>query len=138
VAYTKPLPVIDNWNRGFWAAAKEQRLAAQKCGDCGKVFFPPGACCPSCMSQNLTWQPLSGHGTIESWTVFHQLYYKGFADELPYNVAVIRLDEGISLMSNVTGIANGKLRAGMKVEAWFDAATDEITIPKFRPVASEA
>lgn len=138
MAYTKPLPTIDNWNRGFWAAAKEQRLAAQQCSDCGNVFFPPGACCPRCMSQKLSWKPLSGRGTIESWTVFHQLYYKGFAQELPYNVAVIRLDEGVSLMSNVTGIANEKLRAGMKVEVWFDVATDEIAVPKFRPVASEA
>src|SRR6185369_12925740 len=68
MAYTKPLPAIDNWNRGFWAAAKEQRLTAQMCGDCGHVFFPPGACCPKCMSQKFTWKTLSGRGTVESWT----------------------------------------------------------------------
>lgn len=135
MAYTKPLPAIDNWNRGFWAAAREQRLAAPECGDCGHIFFPPGACCPRCMSQKLGWRTLSGRGRVESWTVFHQLYYKGFAADLPYNVAVIRLDEGISLMSNVTGIPNDQLHAGMEVEAVFEPATEEITIPKFKPVA---
>jgi uncharacterized protein len=133
MAYVKPLPLIDNWNRGFWAAAREHRLAAPQCEDCGHVFFPPGACCPRCLSQRLGWRTLSGRGTVESWTVFHQLYYKGFADELPYNVAVIRLEEGISLMSNVVGIPNAQLRGGMEVEVVFEDATDEITLPKFRP-----
>lgn len=137
MAYTKPLPTLDNWNRGFWAAAREQRLAVQACEDCGHLFFPPGACCPRCLSQKLTWRGLSGRGTVESWTVFHQLYYKGFADELPYNVAVIRLEEGVSLMSNVTGVDNAKLHAGMAVEVVFERATDEITIPKFRPAAQQ-
>ncbi len=136
MAYTKPLPVIDNWNRGFWAAARERRLAAPECGDCGHVFFPPGACCPRCLSQKLSWRTLSGRGKVETWTVFHQLYYKGFADELPYNVAVIELEEGISLMSNVTGIANDELRVGMPVEVVFEVATDEITIPKFKPAGA--
>lgn len=133
MAYTKPLPAIDNWNRGFWAAAKEQRLAAPECQDCRHVFFPPGAVCPKCRSARLGWRTLSGRGRVESWTVFHQLYYKGFAGDLPYNVAVIHLDEGISLMSNVVGIPNDQLRAGLPVEVVFEPATEEITIPKFRP-----
>jgi uncharacterized OB-fold protein len=134
MAYTKPLPVIDNWNRGFWAAAKEERLAAPLCGDCGHVFFPPGACCPKCLSQNLTWRTLCGRGSIESWVVFHQLYYKGFAEDMPYNVAVVKLDEGISMMSNIVGVPNRELKSGTKVEVVFEKATDEVTIPKFRPV----
>jgi len=136
MAYTKPLPTVDNWNRGFWAAAKEQRLAAPECKACGHLFFPPGAVCPRCLSDQLGWRTLSGKGQVESWTVFHQLYYKGFANELPYNVAVIRLDEGISLMSNVVGIANDRLKAGLKVEVVFEPATDEITIPKFKPAGA--
>lgn len=139
MAYIKPLPTIDNWNRGFWAAAREEKLAAPHCQDCGKIFFPPGACCPHCLSQNLGWKALSGRGTVESWTVFHQLYYKGFADELPYNVAVVRLDEGISLMSNIVGVARDGLSSGMKVQVCFEQATDDITLPKFRPAGhSEA
>lgn len=134
MSYIKPLPAIDNWNRGFWAAAKEERLAAPHCLDCGQVFFPPGACCPHCLSQRMDWKTLSGRGTVESWTVFHQLYYKGFAPELPYNVAVINLEEGISLMSNIVGIPNDHIESGMAVEVVFEKATDDITIPKFRPI----
>jgi len=135
--YTKPLPTIDNWNRAFWAAARQAQLTAPECGDCGKLFFPPGACCPHCMSQKLGWKTLSGRGQVESWTVFHQLYYKGFAGELPYNVAVIRLEEGISMMSNVVEMAKNQLHSGMQVQVVFEKATDEIAIPKFRAVLTE-
>jgi uncharacterized OB-fold protein len=133
MSYNKPLPVIDNWNRGFWAAAQQEKLAAPHCQDCGKIFFPPGPCCPHCMSQNLTWKALSGRGTVETWTVFHQLYFKGFATDLPYNVAVVQLEEGISLMTNIVGIPNDRIASGMQVEVVFEKATDDITLPKFRP-----
>jgi len=135
MAYTKPLPALDNWNRPFWEACKTGHLAMQECEDCGHIFFPPGPVCPGCLSSQLRWRWLSGRGKIESWVVFHQIYYKGFADEMPYNVAMIRLDEGARLLSNVVGIANDKLKLDMSVEVIFEEATDEITIPKFRPIA---
>jgi uncharacterized OB-fold protein len=134
--YTKPLPALDNWNRPFWAACREERLVAPECADCGHVFFPPGPVCPHCLSRKLQWRQLAGIGRVESWVVFHQLYYKGFADELPYNVAMIRLDEGARLLSNVVGIPNDKLHADMKVSVVFEKANDEITIPKFRAVSA--
>jgi len=134
MAYNKPLPIIDNWNRGFWDAARDNKLAAPECDDCKKLFFPSGPCCPYCISKKINWRHLSGKGQIESWTIFHKLYYKGFSEDLPYNVAVIILDEGISMMSNVIGIDNSNLKHGMKVEVVFEMATDEITIPKFRAI----
>jgi len=133
MAYAKPLPVLDVWNRPFWAAAREGRLVAQGCESCGHVFFPPGPVCPRCRSRTLSWRELSGRGRIESWVVFHQNYFKGFLNEMPYNVAMIRLDEGALLMSNVVGAANDALRIDMPVEVMFEPATDEISIPKFRP-----
>jgi uncharacterized OB-fold protein len=128
------LPALDNWNRPFWEATREKRLVAQECGDCGHVFFPPGPVCPHCLSANLAWRRLSGRGTVESWVVFHQLYYKGFADDVPYNVAMIRLDEGARLFSNIVGTANADIYVDMKVEVTFEPATEELSIPKFRPV----
>jgi uncharacterized OB-fold protein len=136
VSYTKPLPAIDNWNKPFWEATRERRLVAQECRKCSTVFFPPGPVCPHCLSGDLGWRQLSGRGTIESWVVFHQLYYKGFADDVPYNVAMIRLDEGVRMLSNVIGTTNDRLHVDMKVEVVFEPATDEISIPKFRPAQS--
>jgi len=131
--YKKPIPALDNWNRPFWAAAREGALKMQGCKSCGHLFYPPGPVCPCCFSDVLEWRTLSGRGTVESWVVFHQAYYKGFSDELPYNVAMVRLEEGAYLFTNLVGIPNDKIRRGLPVEVIFEKATEEITIPKFRP-----
>jgi uncharacterized OB-fold protein len=134
--YLKPLPVIDNWNRPFWQAAHEGLLKVQCCTQCGHLFFPPGPVCPRCLSDALEWRQVSGRGVVESWVVFHQGYYKGFADELPYNVTMVRLDEGPCLFTNLVDIDNAAIRRGLPVEVVFDKATDEVTIPKFRPAGA--
>ena len=135
MAYTKPLPTLDNWNRPFWEATRQDRLVAQECNNCEHVFYPPGPVCPHCLSRSIAWRQLSGRGKVESWVVFHQLYYKGFADDLPYNVATIRLEEGISVsVQRCRNIGTRSLHVGMKVEVVFEKATDEISIPKFRPL----
>jgi uncharacterized OB-fold protein len=132
--YSKPLPTIDVWSRAFWDGTRAGELRMQRCGDCAHVFFPPGPVCPSCQSGSLVWETMSGRGEVVSWVVFHQLYFKGFADELPYNVTLVRLDEGPLMYTNVLGVPNDRLAVGMKLEATFDRATDEITIPRFRAV----
>jgi uncharacterized OB-fold protein len=137
MTYSKPLPAIDNWNRRFWEGTRQNKLTLPRCTSCDHVFFPPGPVCPKCLSDQLEWQEVSGRGEVKSWVVFHQLYYKGFADELPYNVALIQLEEGPHLMSNIVGIDNADIRSGMKVEVVFEKATDEITIPKFKVSSHE-
>jgi hypothetical protein len=68
--------------------------------------------------------------------LFHQSYYRGYDGELPYNVAEVELDEGPRLLTNLVGIANEQIHAGMAVEVVFDDATSEITLAKFRPRSS--
>jgi uncharacterized OB-fold protein len=133
MSYAKPLPAIDVWSRPFWEGARRKVLTMPCCGECGHVFFPPGPVCPACRSSRLEWKECSGKATVESWVVFHQLYYKGFAGEIPYNVATVRLEEGPQLVTNIVGVANDAIRAGMPVEVTFEVATDDVTIPKFRP-----
>ncbi|OUN00009.1 MAG: hypothetical protein BAA02_10665 [Paenibacillaceae bacterium ZCTH02-B3] len=133
--YTKPLPKPDVWSRPFWEHAKNGVLATQACVKCGHRFFPPGPVCPSCYSFELEWKPVSGKGKVVSWVVFHQLYYKGFADEIPYNVALVQLDEGPMMYTNIVGIPNEQISMNMPVEVVFEKATDEFTIPKFKPQA---
>ena len=129
----KPLPAIDVWSRPFWDAAKRKELMVQKCADCRHHFFPPGPICPNCQSKALDWVAVSGKATVESWVVFHQLYFKGFEPNLPYNVAMVRLEEGPLLMTNVLSIDNDALHKGMDVEVTYDELTDEITVPRFVP-----
>jgi uncharacterized protein len=130
--YRKPLPVLHDLNRPFWEAAKAGRLEMQSCRACGHIWYPIGPACPRCLSQEFGWKPLSGRGTVLSWVVFHQVYDKSFADDVPYNVVLVQLDEGPRMFSNIVDSDNDDIEVGMAVEVTFDHVTEEIAIPRFR------
>ena len=132
--YQKPLPLIDNWNRPYWEAARQHRLILQRCGACGTLRHPPGPVCPECQSPEITWTEASGQGRIWSWIRFHQNYFPGFADEIPYNVVLIELAEGPFLISNLIDLPEGRdPECGQAVTVVFDDITPEFSLPKFRP-----
>ena len=130
--YRKPLPTITDENRGFWEGCKAGKLQMQQCGACGHIRYPISHVCPDCLAYEFDWIPLSGRGEVFSYVVFHQLYNKAFADDIPYNVALIQLEEGPRMYSNVVGADNDAVKIGDKVEVVFDAVTPEVTIPRFR------
>lgn len=130
--YTKPLPTITAENREFWDVARRGAIRMQKCGACGHIRYPIAHCCPKCLSYDFVWTDLSGNGAIFSYVVFHQVYNQAFKDDVPYNVALIQLDEGPRMYSNIVGVPNDKPKVGDRVTAVFDAVTPEVTIPKFR------
>ena len=131
--YRKPLPRIDEESRGFWEALGRHELYFQRCGACGTKRFYPRALCPSCLSSATAWVRASGRGTVYSFSVTHQNQAPGFREELPYVLAVVELEEGVHLMTNVVGCAPETVRIDMPVEVTFDDATPEVTLPKFRP-----
>ncbi len=133
--YLKPLPTITDENREFWDGAKRGKLRMQCCSDCGHIRFPISFVCPECLSYDAKWVDLSGRGEVFSYIVFYQLYNKAFAPDLPYNVALVQLDEGPRIYSNIVGVDNDDVRVGDRIEAVFDAVTPEITIPKFRLIS---
>ena len=106
-----------------------------RCDACGKYWFPPSLLCPHCNATKWTWTSTSGRGRIFSYVVYHRVYHPGFADEVPYAVAVIELDEGPRMISNVIGIAPDKLACDMRVEVVYQPITETITLPKFKPAA---
>jgi len=128
-----PRPVLDVWNAPFWAAAREHRFSVQRCENCGLLRFPPGPSCPACLCEAAAWVDLSGTGTVESWVVFHQVYFSGLAEAIPYNVVQLRLDEGLRFLSNVVGVDDGEIRIGMSVSVVFDDLDEEFSLPRFRP-----
>jgi len=131
--YTKPLPTITDENREFWEGAKRGKLRMQKCGDCGHIRYPISHVCPKCLSYNFNWTDLSGRGEVFSYIVFYQLYNKAFEKDIPYNVALVQLEEGPRMYSNVVGVDNDAVKVGDKVEVTFDPVTPEVTIPRFKP-----
>ena len=131
--YLKPLPIPSPESVPFWEGAREHRLRIQQCRDCGGTWFPPATICAHCGSRNHGWIDASGAGKIHSFVTYHRLYNKGWKDELPYVVAVIELEEGARLLSNVVGIAPDDVACDMAVEVVFDDVTGDVTLPKFRP-----
>jgi len=132
--YKKPLPVIEKWNAPYWQAAKRHEFVAQRCRACGYVHLPPGPVCTNCLSDDQDWISLSGKGIINSYGVYYQQWHPGFADTIPYNVALIELAEGPQIISQVIGCENDALACGLAVEVTFDDVTPEVTLPKFRLV----
>ncbi len=131
----KPIPVVNPWAKPFWDAAKEERLIIQKCRDCGKTIFYPRIACPDCFSDNIEWIETSGKGTIYTYTVVESNAPSAFINDIPYVVAVIRLEEGVQLLSNVVDCDPYTLACDMPVEVTFEKLDEEYTLPKFRPVA---
>ena len=89
--------------------------------------------CPKCLALEHEWTALSGRGTIYSFIIVHRPQHPGFFNDVPYNVAIVELDEGIRMHTNVVECSNDELRIGLPVEVVFEKVDDEVTLPKFRP-----
>jgi len=132
----KPLPNISDFNRPFWEGTRLHEFRMQRCRDCNQTWGPNGPVCPHCFSTNYSWVRLSGRGKVASWVVFHKLYHPSFAKDVPYNVAFVELDEGPRIISNIVDCKNEDIRIGMPVSVLFEDINDEISIPRFKPVAA--
>ena len=132
--YKKPLPTPSNLSRPFWDATKQHRLTFQRCKLCGThVFYPRDICPgPECFGVgSMEWAESSGRGWGYSYTLSHQPAHPGFVPEVPYVFAIVQLEEGVRMNTNIVGIDHGDLRIGMPVEVVWDDVTPEITLPKF-------
>ncbi len=132
--YKKPLPYVHAETKPYWDAAKRHELLVRRCRACGRHHFYPRDFCPSCFSFDVEWVRASGRGAIYSFTVCHRAA-QGFEADVPYNLVLVDLDEGVRVMSTVVGCPNDDLKIGMPVEVVFDDVTPEVTLPKFRPAA---
>ena len=134
-AYTKPLPrpLSPALTRPFWEAAKRHELVMPRCKTCDHVFFYPRSECPRCLSANLEWVKVSGRARLHSFTVVQQPANAAFRDDVPYVYAVVQLDEGPRLVSNIVQGDIAALQVDMPLEAVFDDVTPEWTLVKFKP-----
>jgi hypothetical protein len=131
-AVDKPLPQISPEMAPFWEAARRHQLVVQRCRGCGALRFPARDICSRCLAREVEWAPVSGRGTIFSYAIMHQVYHPGFADEVPYAVVQVELEEGPRMLTNVVGCPPAELTVGMPVEVVFEDRTPEVTLPKFR------
>ena len=127
----RPVPHPSTWSRGYWDAAQNRQFVIQECHACNKVIMYPKRVCPHCLSDDLGWRASSGQGEIYAVTVQLAGAPSGFEDRLPFVLAVVRLDEGVQLMSNVVGEGASKAKIGDRVRVDFDVVGDA-TLPVFR------
>jgi len=127
----RPLPAIDGAGKPFWQALRRREVQVQRCVRCGTHRFPATRTCAHCRSDQSEWVAVAPAGTLESWCVFHRPYFEGLP--VPYTVIQVRLDCGVRLFANPSGVENTALRIGMGVEAVFEDVTDDVTLLMFRP-----
>ncbi len=132
--YKKPIPIPNEASRPFFDGAREHRLMIQQCTTCGAVMWPVKSRCNNCLNPTVTWVQASGKGTLYTFALMHQVYHPGFADEVPYNIAQVDLAEGLRVMSNIVGCSNADLEIGMPLEVTFEDISDEVSLPKFKPI----
>jgi uncharacterized OB-fold protein len=129
----KPLPAITEDGAPYWEGCRKGELRVQRCSACAHLRWPPSVLCPRCLAEGGDWVALSGRGTIYSWIVVHRPQHPAFFGDVPYNVAIVELEEGPRLHTNVVECADEDLRVGLPVEVVFHEVDDEVTLPKFRP-----
>jgi uncharacterized OB-fold protein len=130
----KPLPEPDEASRPFFEGAQRGELMIERCTTCGAHLAPGSIVCSECLGDALEWVRASGRGTLFSFAIMHQRYHPAFAAEIPYNIAVVELEEGPRLNTNIVGVPNEALQVGMPLVAGFEAESEEISLPRFRPL----
>lgn len=133
--YKKPLPVVQPWSKPFWESARQHKLMIQKCNDCGRNIFYPRKQCPECWSVNLGWFQASGKAKIYSYSVTMAGVEERFAEDLPYILALVDLEEGIRMMTNIVDCKPDEVYIGMDVKVFFKDVTEEFSLPMFRPIS---
>jgi uncharacterized OB-fold protein len=131
---SKPIPEPDDASRPFFEGALLGRLMLMRCDDCGTLRLPSRMHCDVCLSANTSWTEASGRGTVRSFCIMHQRYHAAFEPEIPYNIAVVELEEGPRIVTNLRGIDNHDIRVGMPVVVHWEHYPDlNAAMPKFRP-----
>ena len=132
----KPLPNLDGFSKDFYGFCRRGELRFQRCRGCGAWRHVPREMCAECGCFEWEWAKSSGRGSIFTWTVITRALHPAFSDDVPFAPAVIELDEGVRLLSQVVDCPPGELEVGMPVEVTFDDAAPEVALPRFRRVGA--
>lgn len=133
--YDKPLPEINSLTAPFWEYCRKHELRMQYCSRCNVWIWYPKAVCTTCGKNDMVeWKKLSGKGTVYSFTIIRQVIEnsESFGKDIPFVLALIELDEGPRIYSNVVNVNPEKISIGDRVEVIFEDVTKEVTLPKFK------
>lgn len=127
-APTIPLPERSPLTEPYWASLEAGELQFQRCRACGNAWLPARSECPRCLKADWAWTPASGRAKLVSWVVYHTVYHPFFADKIPYNVALVELEEGPRLISSVLDAEELQIEHPLKLQI---QTIDGLALPKF-------
>jgi len=133
--HTKRIPYVHGETKAYWNGARQHELWIQRCRACSVHYFYPRDFCPSCFSFDVEWTKACGRGTVYSYTVCLRPA-PGFEKDVPYNIALVELAEGVRMMSTVVDCPPDDLKIGMLVEVVFEDVSQDVTLPKFKPAGN--
>ena len=131
-----PYPIPEYGAKPYWDACNDGRLVMQRCSACARFRWHPAPLCPDCGGREHTWDPLSGRGTVTTWTVVTHPVHPAASSRVPYVVCEVELEEqaGLRMLSNVVDCDPDTVSIGMAVEVAFEAHPTGQMLPVFRPV----
>lgn len=132
-AAKKPLPTPDADSAVFWRGLAQGKLLLQHCLDCGHVQYYQQGMCRRCGAERLEHRPASGRGKVHSFSVVHRAPGPAFKRDVPYAVLLVELEEGPRMISSLTGASPESVTFDMPVELVCEKASDEISLPRFKP-----
>jgi uncharacterized OB-fold protein len=109
------------------------RLMFQRCNHCGNAWLPARSECPHCLAADYSWIAASGDARLVSWVVYHRAFNEAFKNRVPYTVAVVQLNEGPRMISNIVGVDSSALKIDQALKLQIDREGD-VSIPRFKPV----
>ncbi len=134
-SYNKPIPVPQGESDYYWQKAKQHELWLRQCNACGNTYFYPRDISPCCFSKDTSWVQASGNATLYTYGIAERPPHRGFAEETPYVTAIVELEEGPRLLSNIVmdEPTPEKLQIGMALKVVFEDISETIALPKFEP-----
>lgn len=134
----RPVPVVDADSREYWEAAGRHELRLPHCTQCDRPFFYPRILCPRCHSDAVEWRRMSGRGVIYSYTISRRPAGPAFKEMAPYIVALVDLEEGPRLLTNIVTDDISAVRIGQTVSVTFEDLEGNIALPLFQPRKASA
>jgi uncharacterized OB-fold protein len=134
----QPRPQPTPESEQFWAGSLAGELRVQHCDSCGHDQLYPRLVCTRCHAQTLSWRASAGTGTVYAVTVVRRAPNPALADDIPYAIALVELDEGPRLMANIVGTAADDVAIGDRMTVDFDDEAEGVRVPRFRPVGNGA
>lgn len=133
----RPLPQPDDATAPYWEAARRHKLVVQRCVRCERLRFPPQPMCDHCGSFEVAWVPMSGRGTIASFTIVHPPVLPAFQEKAPFAIVLVELAESpeLRIVGNLLDCPLDRICIGLDMEVVFEDLTDTITLPQWRPAS---